>query len=207
MKRTQDKKDHILASAEELFAEKGYEGTSIRDLATKAVINVAMVSYYFGSKEKLFEALIDDRVGYKKEEIENVTKDKELSPSDKLDQVIDLYVDRVFHNIRFNIITQREVSLLQRTNLTNKIGDTFMSNVNNIRKIIAEGQKKGVFKENIDTDMIILSIVGTVMQASASKFLNEKMLKTDLSNDKKKAALIERIKNHLKQLTLDHITK
>jgi AcrR family transcriptional regulator len=207
MKRTQDKKDHILASAEELFAEKGYEGTSIRDLASKAVINVAMVSYYFGSKEKLFEALIDDRVGYKKEEIDNVTKDKELSPSQKLDQVIDLYVDRVFHNIRFNIITQREVSLLQRTNLTNKIGDTFMANVNNIRKIIAEGQKKGVFKDNVDVDLVILSIVGTVTQSSASKFLNEKMLKTDLGNDKKKAALIERIKNHLKQLTLDHISK
>jgi AcrR family transcriptional regulator len=45
-----DKKTHIIETAIELFAEKGFEGTSIRDLATKADVNVAMINYYFGSK-------------------------------------------------------------------------------------------------------------------------------------------------------------
>jgi TetR/AcrR family transcriptional regulator, regulator of cefoperazone and chloramphenicol sensitivity len=41
-----------------LFAEKGYEGTSVRDLATAAGVNVAAVSYHFGSKDALYhEAL------------------------------------------------------------------------------------------------------------------------------------------------------
>ena len=47
-----DKKEHIINHAVELFAEKGFEGTSIRDLAARAEVNVAMVNYYFGSKEK-----------------------------------------------------------------------------------------------------------------------------------------------------------
>jgi AcrR family transcriptional regulator len=47
-----DKKEHIMHVAMELFAEKGFEGTSIRDLAQKADVNIAMVNYYFGSKEK-----------------------------------------------------------------------------------------------------------------------------------------------------------
>ncbi|HNO01068.1 MAG TPA: TetR family transcriptional regulator, partial [Chitinophagaceae bacterium] len=42
-----------MKKAEKLFAEKGYNGTSVRDIAEKAGINLAMVSYYFGSKEKL----------------------------------------------------------------------------------------------------------------------------------------------------------
>ncbi|MFW1406241.1 TetR/AcrR family transcriptional regulator, partial [Vibrio parahaemolyticus] len=53
-----DKRDHLINEAIELFAEKGFEGTSIRDLATRAGVNIAMVNYYFGSKEKLFEAIV-----------------------------------------------------------------------------------------------------------------------------------------------------
>jgi AcrR family transcriptional regulator len=38
----------------ELFAEKGYEGASVRDLAAAAGVNVAAVSYHFGSKDALY---------------------------------------------------------------------------------------------------------------------------------------------------------
>ena len=54
-----DKKEQILEAAEELFAQKGFDGTSVRELGKKAGINIAMISYYFGSKEKLMEALFD----------------------------------------------------------------------------------------------------------------------------------------------------
>ena len=53
-----DKQIQILEVAETLFAEKGFDGTSIRDISKEAKINIAMVSYYFGSKERLLEALI-----------------------------------------------------------------------------------------------------------------------------------------------------
>jgi len=53
-----DKQIHILQMAEKLFAENGFDGTSIRDIAKEANVNIAMISYYFGSKEKLLEYLI-----------------------------------------------------------------------------------------------------------------------------------------------------
>ena len=49
-----DKKEHIINAAIELFEEKGFEGSSIRDLATRAEVNVAMVTLWFGSKDKPF---------------------------------------------------------------------------------------------------------------------------------------------------------
>ncbi len=58
-----DKKEHILTVAEQLFGDKGFDGTSVRDIAHGADVNLAMISYYFGSKEKLLEALIEYRVG------------------------------------------------------------------------------------------------------------------------------------------------
>ena len=47
-------RDRLLGVAEELFAECGFDGTSIRDLAAAAGCNIASVNYYFGGKEKLY---------------------------------------------------------------------------------------------------------------------------------------------------------
>ncbi len=47
--------DRLLDSAEELFCERGFEGTSIRDIAAAADCNIASVNYYFGGKEQLYE--------------------------------------------------------------------------------------------------------------------------------------------------------
>ena len=47
-------RERLLAVAEELFSEHGFEGTSIRDLAAAAGCNIASVNYYFGGKEKLY---------------------------------------------------------------------------------------------------------------------------------------------------------
>jgi len=48
-------RERLLDVAEGLFAEHGFEGTSIRELAAAADSNIASVNYYFGSKEKLYE--------------------------------------------------------------------------------------------------------------------------------------------------------
>jgi len=48
-------KGRLLDSAESLFCERGFKGTSIRDIAASAGCNIASVNYYFGSKEKLYE--------------------------------------------------------------------------------------------------------------------------------------------------------
>jgi AcrR family transcriptional regulator len=56
------KEENILFAAEKLFAEKGFEGTSTREIAKAANVNISMISYYFGSKEKLYEKLVEYRM-------------------------------------------------------------------------------------------------------------------------------------------------
>lgn len=55
-----DVKDRILGVARTLFVEKGYKGTSIRDIASASETNVAMVNYYFRSKRDLFEIIFSE---------------------------------------------------------------------------------------------------------------------------------------------------
>jgi AcrR family transcriptional regulator len=49
-----DKREQIIDTAMQLFAERGFEGTSIRDIAEKASVNVAMVNYLFRNEGKAF---------------------------------------------------------------------------------------------------------------------------------------------------------
>ncbi len=51
---TKGVRDRLLGTAEELFAERGFDGTSVRDLAAAAGCNIASVNYYFGGKENLY---------------------------------------------------------------------------------------------------------------------------------------------------------
>lgn len=48
-------RQRILKSAEDFFARKGFDATSIRDITSAAECNVAAVNYHFGSKEKLYQ--------------------------------------------------------------------------------------------------------------------------------------------------------
>ena len=84
-----DKREHILIVAEALFGEKGFDGTSVRDIAQQAGVNLAMISYYFGSKEKLLEAMIEFRAMYAYGILEELNKNESLSPWDKMDRLIE----------------------------------------------------------------------------------------------------------------------
>lgn len=54
-------RNEILDAAEELFAEIGYDGTSIRDIANMAGVRLALVSYHVGNKEAIFDGVIARR--------------------------------------------------------------------------------------------------------------------------------------------------
>jgi AcrR family transcriptional regulator len=56
-------KDRILDAAERLFAERGIEGVSIRDIIRVAEVNLAAINYHFGTKQALASAVFSRRLG------------------------------------------------------------------------------------------------------------------------------------------------
>jgi len=49
----------ILAAALEAFSEKGFDGATTREIASRADVTLGLVQYYFGSKQKLWKAAVD----------------------------------------------------------------------------------------------------------------------------------------------------
>ena len=108
-----NKKERILEVAENLFAQLGYEGTSTRYLAQEAGVNMAMLNYYFGSKDGLLKAVLNRRVSGMLQALTGI-KEQNISSWDKLIQAINSYLDRVLSNNYYYRILHRELSLRER---------------------------------------------------------------------------------------------
>jgi AcrR family transcriptional regulator len=62
VKPQHETRTRILDAAEELFMQHGFEGTSMRQLTSRAGVNLAAVNYHFGSKDALIEAVFRRRL-------------------------------------------------------------------------------------------------------------------------------------------------
>ena len=60
--QAENTKERILETAEKLFADKGYNGVSVRDITRSAACNVAAVNYHFGNKENLYFDVFRQRI-------------------------------------------------------------------------------------------------------------------------------------------------
>src|SRR5688500_9374497 len=136
-----DKRAHILSVAEQLFAEQGFDGTSVRDIAQQANVNLAMISYYFGSKEKLLEALIEDRAGYTLGILEELNKDQSLTPWDKIDRLVEVYVDKVLNNYHFHCIMMQQSNSTRSAEIKDLVVNIKLRNVEQVKKVISDGQR------------------------------------------------------------------
>ena len=200
-----DKQIQIIETAERLFAERGYDGTSVRDIADEAGINVAMISYYFGSKEKLFESMVAQKASYTRGVLDEIVKNTALSDIEKIDAVIDTYVDRLFTNRVFHRVIHQELMLSQRESLQQSIADIIFPNSLLIKEILEEGTRKGNFKK-VDPPLVIATLVGTINQVLLSRKMCNKLLNKEASyipyDDEQ---FVQRVRRHIKQLMRDHL--
>ena len=113
-------RDKILKAAKELFEEKGFEPTSVREIAMLAEVNVALINYHFGSKQKLLEELVETTTAQTHILLSDITKST-LSPLKKLYQAIDLFIDKIFSNKRYYQMIHRELSTPQRPEMNDQI--------------------------------------------------------------------------------------
>ncbi len=195
-----DKRTHIIETAMNLFAGKGYEGTSIRDIAESASVNLAMVNYYFGSKEKLFESIVKYKSSLTRVLLDEILHNTKFTYIEKIDAVIDSYVERLFTHRSFHRLIYHELILNQRDELQTSIVDNLIPNSIIIKNIIEAGIKKNEFKK-VDIELTIATLIGTINQMLLSKKFCNRLLNKELSyvpyDDVK---FRKRVKNHLKQL-------
>jgi AcrR family transcriptional regulator len=152
----------LLDSAELLFSRKGFDGTSVRDIADAAGINTAMISYYFGSKEKLMEEIFERKSLNIREKVDELLKDDSLDPFQKMYSLVDVYIEGILQRKEFHRILLTEQIINQNPAIIQLVEKMKTRNSECINDLIRLGQKKGLFKKNIDIPMMTNTLVGTV---------------------------------------------
>lgn len=169
-----EKQLSIMEDAVKIFAQKGYDSASVRDIARISNINVAMISYYFGSKEKLLEAIFN----YYRQDIntnlrdiveENVTN---LEQIEVIYKMLDLILATFYKNKYFNIL------LIHQSALTNGDGAIFkiiqeikLENKKLLETVIGRGQAQGKFRQDVDVTILYGIMIGSINQVvNSNKF-------------------------------------
>lgn len=159
------KEEHILLHAEKLFAEKGFEGSSTREISKKAKVNVSMISYYFGSKEKLFVKIFEVRMNESLAFSKDVLANENLDEWEKLISVVNRYADRVKNLKTFYRILQRE----QLNNKNPHIAEFLKNSKKGFLAIYTElfdkGFDKKIFTKKPRIEFIHSTISGTIFTA------------------------------------------
>ena len=159
-------KESILKSSKELFAKKGYKGTSIRDICSDAGAAVSAIKYHFGSKEQLFIDII--------EEFSQNQLDSTLTALNKPESLsvirvrLELFMDSILLSLSndpysFRII-QREIETMNPL-----IDEVFQSKILKIIEALTnffdEAKKKSIIKSNVNT----LDLAGLFLNAISNQ--------------------------------------
>ncbi|MEO9144426.1 MAG: TetR family transcriptional regulator [Ginsengibacter sp.] len=202
-----NKRETIIESAIKLFSNKGFEGTSVREIAADAGANVALINYYFGSKEKLFESVVEYRASVLKGLFSELFNNKELTAIEKLDIIIDKTIERKFSDSQFHHLLHRELSLGNRPQCRESISDILMRNIIPVKKIIKEGIKDGEFNK-VDVELTLTTIIGTIHYLLTSDTMCRKILgKKEGFSAFQNKHLKQRLSEHTKKLMRSYLLK
>ena len=122
--------EKIKEAARKVFTQKGYAATRTRDIAEEAGINLALLNYYFRSKEKLFEIVIMEKMQILLGRIAPIIMNPDTSIEEKVDKVAEHYIDTLLANPDIPLFVLGEIKnnpdkfanlIKTKTNLTNSI--------------------------------------------------------------------------------------
>ena len=203
-----DKKDHILDVAEKVFSDQGYDGASTRTISGEAGVNMAMLNYYFGSKEGLFLAIFNRKISSFRDILHDLGNDESISPWKKVEAYIDLYAERIVTNSCFQKMLYQEMGMNRRNQLSENITNILLQNVVEFNNILKEGVQKGDFNEDIDFELVAATIYGTKNFIINTPLMTSSMLGYDIQDEMNLEEKFKpRIKTYLRALLKAYLVK
>lgn len=194
-----DVRNRLLAAGTECFAENGFKATSVRKICERAGANLAMVNYYFGSKDGLYLAIIDrEGAPDKVEEMVVPAQDTSVPAVKRLATMIErLLVDIMTPGPNAQVSRLITWELMEPTaalgHIVDKLIKPFYDTMLAVLREVAPPAMSDFEVRNC-----LFSILGQVLYYSDSKAFNE-LLAPDLAYD---AAGIKAIARHVTAFSL-----
>lgn len=153
--------EKILKVAEECFSRYGFDATSTRQIARESGVNMSMLQYYFGCKEKLLETLLDSQSQLIRSQLEPLLT-MEGSAILRLEQMQHIIVEHAWNHNRLYRIVMQELLLQQRETITGVAHQSYTYTFRIMKEVIEDGIRRGEFREDVDAELIISMLKGTL---------------------------------------------
>jgi len=113
--------EKIKEAARRVFTRKGYAATRTRDIAEESGYNLALINYYFRSKEKLFDIIMLDNLHLFIHSVMAIVNDPATTLQEKIEILISHYIDMLIKNPDIPIFVLSEINA-NPAKLASKLG-------------------------------------------------------------------------------------
>jgi AcrR family transcriptional regulator len=195
----EETRERLISAAVKLFAEKGFDGTSVKELADAAGANVSLVSYHFGGKEGLYRHCLEQ---FGRERLEVARR--LLQPVQSLEEFkirLEMFVTEIFachvaDSSRARII-HRECDMDTPIALE-VFRETFLKVFETLKEFIAAAQEKNIIRSDLESHLTTASIFGCIVNFMRSDRLTQKFYGHSIQDSEYRKKVI----HHLIQICL-----
>lgn len=189
MKYSGPVRDRLLAVSRELFTRRGYEGTSVREITSRARANLGAVTYHFGSKESLYHATL---ATIAEPLAERIARESQTtgSPLDRVEAMMRGFLEHVTENPEAPPALLRELSSDRA--IAPPIASGMRRNLTALSQAIVAGQQDGTIRPG-DPRLLALSVVAQPFYITVAG----RMMKEAMGVDPKDPATRSRIIDHI----------
>ncbi len=178
----------ILAAASVEFAHKGLGGARVDEIALRSKSNKRMIYHYFGSKEKLFTAVLEAAyLGIRSAEQELHLD--ELEPEDAIRRLVEFTWNYHLQHPEFLTLVNSEnlhrAKHLKSSEVIRKTSNQF---VNMVKAILDRGVAKGVFRDGIDPVQLNITIASISYYYITNRFTGSIIFERDFMSKENLAA-------------------
>jgi AcrR family transcriptional regulator len=177
-------RQNIIDAARILFADKGYSGAKVDEIVVRARTTKPMVYYYFGSKERLFAAVLED-VYAGMREIEQSLKLAKLPALEAMSKVVQVTFDYHAANPEWvRLVSIANIHYAKHILASETIASKNSAIVELMRGLLRRGIKEGVFRSDADALHIHLLIISLCYYRVSNRHTWKVIFKHDLEADK-----------------------
>ncbi len=184
----------ILAKAKTLFAEQGFDGTSVRDIVDAAGVNVSLVSYYFGGKEGLYDECLQT-AGVERL---NIAREVLIPPATKaaLCLGVERFVERSLASLASDLDAQRLVAAeldRYRANFDPLLKDVFLKVHQTVAAFFAGAQRAGLIREDLNPMLLASMLRGLIINETRLERVKNQLFDASIKDAPHRAECVRHI--------------
>lgn len=187
-----DTRERLLAAAAGIFAQRGFSGSTVKEIAEAAGCNISLISYHFQGKEGIFRALLESFGRERLRDAENI-----LSPPDSREDLrakLRLWMQQF---LLCHVSDNSICSILHRENVIDHdflwdiFQKTFLKTFEAMVLFFEAARKNGVTRQDVEPFAVANMVFGSLIHLGRNQQLQKKIMNVSIAEEKYRSQVIE----------------